>query len=114
MHNWIKEFPAAITVCDADGIITEMNEKSVETFRNDGGAGLLGKNLLDCHPEPSRTQVEGLLQDRKTNAYTIEKAGKKKLIYQTPWYENGEFRGLVELSLEIPFEMEHFIRVEST
>ncbi len=40
----------------------------------------------------------------------IGKNGVKKLIYQTPWIENGEFRGLVELSLEIPFEMPHFVR----
>jgi transcriptional regulator with PAS, ATPase and Fis domain len=110
MHNWIKEVSVAVTVCDAEGVITEMNDKSITTFQADGGAALIGQNLLDCHPEPSRTQVEGLLRDRITNAYTIEKAGKKKLIYQTPWYENGEFRGLVEMSLEIPFEMDHFVR----
>jgi hypothetical protein len=27
-HAWIKEFPAAITVCDADGILLAMNDKS--------------------------------------------------------------------------------------
>ncbi len=44
------------------------------------------------------------------NVYTIEKKGKKKLIYQAPWFLDGAFGGLVELSLEIPFEMPHFIR----
>jgi hypothetical protein len=34
----------------------------------------------------------------------------KKLIYQTPWYAGGEYAGFVEISLEIPFEMPHFIR----
>jgi len=42
--------------------------------------------------------------------YTIEKKGIKKLIYQAPWYENGEFSGVVELSIPIPFEMPHYIR----
>jgi hypothetical protein len=41
---------------------------------------------------------------------TIEKAGKKKLIYQTPWHTEGEYRGFVELSLELPAEMPHFVR----
>ena len=50
------------------------------------------------------------MEEHATNAYTIEKNGVKKLIYQTPWYENGEFMGLVEFSLEIPFEMPHYIR----
>ena len=27
-NAWIKEFPAAVTVCDPDGIILEMNDKA--------------------------------------------------------------------------------------
>ena len=50
------------------------------------------------------------MEEHATYAYTIEKNGVKKLIYQIPWYENGEFMGLVEFSLEIPFEMPHYIR----
>jgi len=46
----------------------------------------------------------------ETNVYTIEKAGIKKMIYQTPWYQNGKVAGLVEISIEIPFDMPHFIR----
>ena len=35
----------------------------------------------------------------------------KKLIYQTPWWkEDGSFGGLIEYSIEIPFEMPHFVR----
>ena len=110
MNDWVKEFPAAVTVCDAQGVLLEMNDKSIVTFQADGGAALIGTNLLDCHPEPSRTQLAGLLKDGKVNAYTIEKNGKKKLIYQTPWSVDGVYRGLVELSLEIPFDMPHFVR----
>ena len=40
----------------------------------------------------------------------IEKNGVKKIIYQSPWYKEGEYAGFVELSLEIPLEMPHFIR----
>jgi len=109
-NNWTTEFNAAITVCNADGVITEMNNKSVLTFENDGGKELIGKNLFDCHPEPSRTQLKDIMDGQKTNVYTIEKGGKKKLIYQSPWYENGAYKGLVEIALEIPTEMLHFKR----
>jgi len=109
-HNWIKEFPGAITVCDRQGIIVEMNDKAAKSFQDDGGYDLIGKNLLGCHPEPSRTKLKELLDSQKTNVYTIEKKGVKKLIYQAPWYKDGEYAGLVEFSLEIPFEMPHFIR----
>ncbi|HEY3445932.1 MAG TPA: hypothetical protein VGK67_06175 [Myxococcales bacterium] len=110
LGTWMKEFGAAITVCDKDGIILEMNERSGATFKKDGGPGLVGKSLLDCHPEPARSKLVQLLKTQGTNAYTIEKAGVKKLIYQAPWYVKGEFRGLVELSLVIPLEMPHFVR----
>ena len=36
--------------------------------------------------------------------------GIKKLIYQSPWYDNGVYAGFVELSLPVPHAMPHFIR----
>ena len=109
-HSWIKEFPGAVTVCDPQGIVLEMNDRAAATFEKDGGRLLIGKNLFDCHPEPARGKLERLMQARRPNVYTIEKKGIKKLIYQSPWTVNGEYAGFVELSLEIPFELPHFIR----
>ena len=107
---WVKDFPGAITVCDTQGVILDMNLAACEVFRADGGEKLIGSNLLDCHPEKARHKVEALLEKQQANVYTIEKNGKKKLIYQTPWYHDGKYAGFVELSLEIPKEMPHFIR----
>lgn len=109
-HNWVAEFPAAITVCDKNGTIVEMNDKSAATFADDGGVNLIGKSLADCHPEPARIKVLDLLKSEKPNVYTIEKDGVRKLIYQSPWFVNGTFGGFVELSLPIPSEMPHFVR----
>jgi hypothetical protein len=109
-HEWIKAFPGAIIVCDTHGIILEMNNKAIEDFQKDGGEKLLGKSLIDCHPEHVRGRVEEMLRTQKSNYYTIEKHGIKKLIYQTPWYRDGIYAGFIELSLPIPFEMPHFIR----
>jgi transcriptional regulator with PAS, ATPase and Fis domain len=111
--NWTTEFPAAITVCDKNGTILDLNDKAIETFSEEGGKQLLGTNLLDCHPEPSRTKVAELLRTGARNVYTIEKNGVRKLIYQSPWYKDGVFSGLVELSLPIPNEMPHFVRDKS-
>jgi len=108
--NWIDEFPGAVTVCDAAGVILEMNDKAAQNLASDGGQALIGTNLLDCHPEPARSKVAEMLRTHLKNVYTIEKRGIHKLIYQSPWFENGEYRGFVELSLEIPAEMPHFIR----
>jgi hypothetical protein len=37
--NWTSQVPMAVTVTDANGIITEMNPVSIATFAADGGAG---------------------------------------------------------------------------
>ena len=102
----------------------------VQTFQK-GEASLIGKNLMDCHPPHARAkvcffsffsvgtmpsshethgQIEEMMRTHETNAYTIEKAGVKKLIYQAPWFRDGVFGGLVELSMVIPMEMPHYVR----
>jgi hypothetical protein len=87
-----------------------MNRKSIETFASYGGADLIGKNLCDCHPGESKNKLRRLIDSRKKNIYTIEKNGIKKLIYQSPWFIDGKFCGLVEISFIIPTEMPHFVR----
>jgi len=111
-HAWVSELPAAITVCDASGVILEMNERSRTTFAADGGAALIGTNLLDCHPGPSREKVASLLASGAPNCYTIEKQGMKKLIFQSPWFEQGKYRGFVEISIPLPEVLPHFVRDE--
>ncbi len=108
--EFAHELPYAITVCDCHGIIVYMNDRSALTFEKYGGKALLGKNLADCHPEPACSKLKKLLETQGSNAYTIEKNGQKKLIYQSPWFENGEFMGLIELSLVLPDDMPHFVR----
>jgi transcriptional regulator with PAS, ATPase and Fis domain len=109
-EQWVREFPAAITVCDSKGVLLAMNDKAVSTFEADGGAALIGTNLVDCHPEPSRTQVVEMLKSGSPNVYTVQKGGIKKLIYQSPWFIDGKYSGFVELSLPIPELMQHFDR----
>ena len=108
--EWIHEFPHAVTVCDLHGTILEMNEKAAASFREYGGKDLIGKSLLDCHPESARSKLIQLLESGERNVYTIEKNGIRKLLYQTPWFRNNQRCGMVELALEIPFDLPHFIR----
>ncbi len=109
-HRWVEDFPGAVTVCDAGGIIIEMNARAAKTFEKDGGRKLIGTNVLDCHTEPSRSKLQDIISSGTKNVYTIEKDGVRKLIYQSPWYEDGRYAGIVELSLEIPRDLPHFIR----
>ena len=104
--DWSSEFPAAVTVCDRNGVILEMNDKAKSTFSGD----LVGRNVLDCHTGPARAKLAELLATGKSNVYTIEKNGKKKLIYQSPWYRDGQFAGLLEISFELPASLPLFKR----
>ena len=106
-HAWVEEFPGTIEVCDADGILLEMNDWA---RKQEGGRDLVGTNILDCHPEPARSKLKQMLESGQRNVYTIEKKGKRKLIYQAPWYVDGRYAGFVELALEIPETMPHFVR----
>jgi transcriptional regulator with PAS, ATPase and Fis domain len=108
--KWEKEFLVAITVCDKEGIILSMNDASIKSFKKDGGEKLIGTNVLDCHPEPAKSKLKEMLEKGITNIYTTEKKGIKELIYQSPWYEEGVYKGFVEFVFEVPFEMPHFIR----
>jgi hypothetical protein len=106
----VNELPFAFTVCDAEGIVLYMNDRSKITFQKYGGEAIIGTNLFLYHHGPAAEKLKELLDSAGTNAYTIEKNGIKKMIYQAPWYLETKFAGLIELSLEIPMEMPHFIR----
>lgn len=107
---WIRDFNAAITVCDREGRILEMNNKACRVFAKDGGSKLIGTNVLDCHPEPAKGKLKQMMESRAENCYTTEKKGVKKLVYQTPWFIDEEYMGFIELQIEIPLKMPHFQR----
>lgn len=100
--KWYEELDAAITVCDENGIIVYMNQKSIQQFVKYGGSELIGKNLLDCHPEPSKTKLSEMLEAQQSNIYSTEKNGEEKMVIQKPWTENNRVKGLVEISFLLP------------
>ncbi|HQQ68290.1 MAG TPA: PAS domain-containing protein [Candidatus Cloacimonadota bacterium] len=110
MHEWIKELPVAITVCDLNGIVLEMNDKAAATFSDKGGKKLIGTSIFDCHQPRSIEIIKQMLETGNPHTYTIEKAGQKKLIHQQPWYQDGVMAGLVEFSIVLPAEMPHYVR----
>ena len=110
LSEMLRELPFAITVCDTEGIILYMNDRSISTFQKYGGADIIGTNRFLYRNGASAVKLRELLDKQIKHAYTIEKNGIRKMIYQSPWYKDGRFAGLVELSMEIPMEMPHFIR----
>jgi transcriptional regulator with PAS, ATPase and Fis domain len=109
-HAWYKVFPGAMTVTNEKGEIIEMNDASAETFKKDGGYQLIGQNIVTCHKEPSQSKVRKLYETHSFNVYSITKNGKKKLVYQAPYFVDGNFSGIVELVLDLPEEIPHHDR----
>lgn len=108
--DWAEEFNGSITVCDLDGIIVYMNKNSIEQFKKYGGEKLIGTNLLDCHPEPSKSMLKNMLKSPVKNMYTTEKNGVRKIIYQSPWMRNGKFSGITELSFVLDENIPNHVR----
>ena len=99
MFDWVLEFDGAVTVCDENFIIVYMNAASIKDFEKYGGENLIGQSLLDCHNENSREMIKLQMKTGKPHTYIKDKEnGRKKIIHQTPWLENGKIKGLVEIS----------------
>ena len=51
-----------------------------------------------------------MLANPRTNIYTVEKEGLKKMIVQTPWYDGDAYAGYMELSIVLPKEIPNRVR----
>lgn len=115
MDKYFENLPVAITVTGKDFRIVDMNRRSAEV-NNHGSKSIVGNDLMHCHNERSQDIIRHIAASREPNVYTVEKTNTdgrqvKKLIYQSPWYDSdGSYGGLIELSLEIPFDMPHYVR----
>jgi hypothetical protein len=109
-HIWVKEFSGTVTVCDKDGVIVGLNDASAKQFAEKGGRKLIGSCIFDCHPEPAKSKFKELMKNRRPNIYTIQKDGRRKLVFQAPWYQEGEFAGYLDMTVEIPWKMPHYNR----
>lgn len=108
--DWENYFNSSVIVCDKELNIIYLNEKAKMMFDENERDNALGRNLIECHNEDSNKKILDIKENLKPNIYTIEKAGIKKLIYQSPLIKNNEFNGIIELSLEIPDVIPHLKR----
>lgn len=112
LPQWAEGLDCAVTVCDSEGIILYMNERSRTTFAKYGD--IIGHSLFEYHPERACEIIRRLLRDGASNTYSISKNGVKKIIHQTPWrLADGSVGGLVEISMVVPEEMPHYVRESS-
>ena len=98
--------PSSITVCDTEGIIVAMNAASRDNFLKRGSGKLIGTSLFECHPESANNTIRHLLSTESSQTYITENKGRKRLIHQGPWYNNGIMAGLVETIIDLSGEIE--------
>lgn len=110
ISNWIAGLPAEVMVSDASGTILAMNAEAEALFAKEGGIGLVGSNLLDCHPQEAREKLERMMAAPRPNAYFSTEDGVKRFFFQAPWQRDGSHAGFIELSFEVPDEIPHFVR----
>lgn len=105
MCDWVEEFPGMVSVCDADGKILVLNNKIAEYFSSMGGKELIGTNLFDCHGKDSGEEIHQLMANKEANVYIAEENGQQELVIHSPWFTEGEFAGLVEITLPLRGEI---------
>ena len=103
--DFFKEINVSITISDTEGNVVYMNDKAKSVFSD-----MVGKNMMACHKQSSQDTIKRLIDEKATNVYTIQKGDVKKMIYQTPWFVDGEIKGLIEYSIILPDEMPHYVR----
>jgi len=100
--DWLEQLPCSVMVCDRNYTILYLNERAVKDHAGDGGRALVGKDLMGCHPPEAQDKLREVLASGIPNVYTIERKGKKKLVYQCLWKRKGKVAGLVQLVIELP------------
>jgi hypothetical protein len=108
--EWIATYPAEIMVCDADGIILEMSDVSVQIYEKEGGAKMIGRNVFDHHAELPRRQILNVVNQRKHVIYTTEKDGQKKLVSIAPWYREDVYAGFALIVLDLPEKIPNIVK----
>ena len=98
---------SAVVVCSLKHEIIYMNPAAMERYAKRGGAGLLGKCLLDCHTPASRERIEQVLawfRESETHniVYTFHNEKENKDVYMVAlrdadntligYYEKHEYR----------------------
>ena len=94
---------AAVTIADQDFHIRFMNDRAVAFYAEDGGAELIGKNLLDCHTVEHQVVIRGAYARYRAGDLTPTRYHAKKdggvleSIVHIPLMVEGQFRGIAEL-----------------
>jgi uncharacterized protein (DUF952 family) len=113
LTQWVKDFPAEVSIMGKDGIMIGLNDVAIKAFEYAGGEKVIGENGITCHKPSSQKIIRDLIASQKSHSYIRYKPKSHPdcgiFCYQSPWYVDGGFMGLIEFVLPIdPDEIEKF------
>lgn len=99
MFYYLENVNFSATVCDKNGVVLYQNAVARE---RDGD--VVGKNLYGCHGKKSAEMIRYMMETGASNTYEVVRDGKRRLIHQTPWFEEpaGAVAGLIEIAMDLP------------
>jgi hypothetical protein len=97
-------------VCDKRYTILYLNAKAAEVYSVEGGKGLVGKNMMSCHPPEAQAKLRKVMTSGRPNAYTIGMKGAERFVYQCHWKKGRRVGGLVQFTFELPNEVPKVVK----
>ena len=106
-QSLIDQDKSAVVICNLQHQIIYMNPAAVARYKSQGGAELLGKNLMLCHNKDSQKRIEEVIawfqESREHNIiYTFYNPKENKDVYMVAlrsqdgsvigYYEKHEYR----------------------
>lgn len=103
----VEQDRSAVVLCDLQHTIVYMNPAAVARYAKSGGAALVGKSLLACHPPQANEMIEKVVAwfgaDKSHNLiYTYRNVKENKDVYMVAlrdgdgtligYYEKHEYR----------------------
>lgn len=103
----LEQDTAPVVLCDLEDTIIYLNPAAAHAYQSYGGAALLGRSLLDCHPAEACAQIHKVVEWFAASAdhniiYTYKNTQENKDVYMVAlrddeknligYYEKHEYR----------------------
>lgn len=110
----IEQDKCPVVICNLEHTIIYMNPAAIERYGKSGGAGLIGKSLMECHHAPSQERIERVAawfreSTEHNMIYTSRNENENKDVYMVAlrdgsgkligYYEKHEYRNREQDSL---------------
>jgi hypothetical protein len=94
--DWLDQIGVTISNCDEHGITTFMNRKGSEIFAGSGGYQLIGKSMVECHPEGAvREKFINLLKSQNSIAIPSREKARRCWFTRHLYSGTGFSRGIM-------------------